>query len=160
MKSAEVAQSPSLPCEPAGSSPVHPRRGLLPWQARCATKAMSADHGDSISIERIARSCGMSPRNFVRRFRETTGVTPHRWLMDQRLARARDLLLTGVALAETAQLCGFADQSHFTRTFSRSVGEPPGRWLRLRRETHRVRLPSSPHRSAGQGHAESDEQGR
>ena len=52
----------------------------------------------------------------------------------QRVDRAKDYLLQGdMRLGEIAQLCGFADQGHFTRTFTRIVGANPGIWRRERR---------------------------
>ncbi|MGJ7519755.1 helix-turn-helix domain-containing protein [Variovorax sp. LT1P1] len=47
------------------------------------------------------------------------------------MARARELLrASDLPLAEVATACGFADQSHFTRVFSRAEGAPPGHWRR------------------------------
>jgi AraC family transcriptional regulator len=61
-------------------------------------------------------------------------LPPHRWLTKQRVERAKELLQeSGRQLADIAQLCGFVDQSHFTRVFSKSEGHSPGRWRRLQR---------------------------
>lgn len=85
----------------------------------------------SISITEIADACGLSRSYFIHAFRETTGCTPHQWLIAQRLEHARALLLrAGASLADIASACGFADQSHFTRVFSRHAGMPPGTWRR------------------------------
>lgn len=85
----------------------------------------------SISITEIAGACNLSRGYFIHAFRETTGQTPHQWLTTQRLERAR-ALLTDLErpLADVACACGFADQSHFTRVFTRCVGTPPGNWRR------------------------------
>ena len=67
-------------------------------------------------------------------FKQATGVAPYRWLTKQRVERAKELLQDpGRELADIAQRCGFVDQSHFTRVFSRSEGYSPGRWRRLHR---------------------------
>lgn len=85
----------------------------------------------SISILDIADACHLSRSYFIHAFRETTGQTPHQWLIAQRLERARALLRDlERPLAEIAADCGFADQSHFTRVFTRHVGMPPGHWRR------------------------------
>ena len=88
----------------------------------------------SISITEIADACGLSRSYFIHAFRETTGYTPHQWLIAQRLAHARALLTdSDMPLADVAAACGFADQSHFTRVFSQHSGAPPGIWRRRMR---------------------------
>ena len=88
----------------------------------------------SISITEIADACGLSRSYFIHAFRETTGYTPHQWLIAQRLEHARALLADfDMSLADVAAACGFADQSHFTRVFSQHCGAPPGIWRRRMR---------------------------
>jgi AraC family transcriptional regulator len=61
------------------------------------------------------------------------GKPPHQWLMDQRIDHGKQLLLNSTSsVMEIALLCGFSDQSHFTRVFSSKVGASPGRWRRAR----------------------------
>jgi AraC-like DNA-binding protein len=85
----------------------------------------------NVSIEEIANACNLSRSYFIRAFRETTHRTPHQWLLERRIDRARDLLKhSDSSLSEIAMACGFSDQSHFTRTFSQLVGTPPGTWRR------------------------------
>jgi AraC family transcriptional regulator len=79
------------------------------------------------------RENAASPPAILRAFRQATGMPPHRWVMKRRIKRAKELLLEDeLDLAELALACGFADQSHFTRTFARSEGHSPGKWRRLR----------------------------
>ena len=62
------------------------------------------------------------------------GAPPHRWLMNQRIKQSKALLLDPtLSLTEIATKCGFADQSHFTRSFSAAVGATPGRWRLIRK---------------------------
>ena len=62
------------------------------------------------------------------------GKTPHQFLTQQRVEKAQDLLaFSTLTISEIAAACGFADQSHFTRVFSRAVGIAPGIWRRSRR---------------------------
>lgn len=83
------------------------------------------------SIAEIAAACRLSRSHFIRAFAETTGCPPHRWLQQQRVERARQLLQeSATPLADIAALCGFADQSHFTRVFMQVTGATPGRWQR------------------------------
>lgn len=89
-------------------------------------------NGD-ISIDDMALECGLSRGTFIRAFRQTTGKTPHQWLTRQRIEKAQDLLLTStMSLAEISFVCGFADQSHFTRVFASLTGATPGIWRRSR----------------------------
>ena len=95
-------------------------------------KDMLLAHIDGqISIGEVAEACHLSRSYFTLAFRQTTGQTPHQWLLAQRVERARALLQASrMPLAEVAAACGFADQSHFTRVFSQTVGVPPGQWRR------------------------------
>ena len=108
------------------------RKRLLsrPREARAKEMLHSRIDGN-ISIADIADACNLSRSYFTHAFRETTGQTPLQWLIAQRLARARTLLMEFERpIAEIATACGFADQSHFTRVFARSMGTPPGTWRR------------------------------
>jgi AraC family transcriptional regulator len=119
------------------STPV--RGGLAPWQERRAKELMSTDLGREISLAFVARECKLSVSHFARSFKQCTGKPPHRWLLENRVEKAKELMLDAqLPLAEIALECGFSDQSHFTRVFSRTVGTSPGSWQRLRknRRTH------------------------
>jgi AraC family transcriptional regulator len=88
----------------------------------------------AISVAEIADACNLSRSYFIHAFRETTGQTPHQWLIAQRLERAQALLMDfDRPLADVAAACGFADQSHFTRVVSQFAGTPPGSWRRKMR---------------------------
>ena len=110
-----------------------PRGGLAPHQLRRAKELLTEGLKDDVSLARLAEECGLSTRHFTRSFRQTTGTSPHRWLMRYRVERARELLaVRGLSLTEIALRCGFADQSHFTRIFTAHVGIAPGAWRRNR----------------------------
>lgn len=99
-------------------------------EARAKDMLLAKAQGN-ISIEQIANACNLSRSYFIRAFRETTDRTPHQWLLEHRIDRARELLKRSDSpLSEIAIACGFSDQSHFTRTFSQIVGTPPGTWRR------------------------------
>ncbi|MBY5827155.1 helix-turn-helix domain-containing protein [Rhizobium leguminosarum] len=109
------------------------RGGLAPWQERRAKEMLDADHTDAVSVHEVALACGLSPDYFTRAFRASTGTTPQCWVQTQRIAKAKDLLdKPALALAAIAQLCGFSDQSHFSRQFSRHTGKSPRQWRRER----------------------------
>jgi AraC-like DNA-binding protein len=89
------------------------------------------EHWDQrVTLTELAAVSGLSRFELVRRFREQNAVTPHAFQTDLRIAEARRLLATGVAPAEVAATCGFADQPHLSRVFKRAVGVSPGRYAR------------------------------
>jgi AraC-like DNA-binding protein len=83
-----------------------------------------------VTLAELAAVSGVSRFELVRRFRELGAVTPHAFQTDLRIAEARRLLSAGVAPAEVAATCGFADQPHLSRVFKRAVGVSPGRYAR------------------------------
>lgn len=102
---------------------------LVAWRLRRATEFMTAHLDRDIGLVEIAGAVGLSPWHFARAFREATGVPPHRWLVEKRIERARDLLANStMRLAEVALASGFSSQSSFTTTFRRLTGATPGRW--------------------------------
>jgi len=114
--------------EQAGSA----RGGLAPWQLKRAEALMSEDLTGRVRLGQLAEACSLSVRHFARAFRESTGIPPHRWLLNRRVARAKELLADSqFSLFDVALACGFGDQSHFTRIFSAAVGLSPGLWRRL-----------------------------
>jgi AraC family transcriptional regulator len=107
------------------------RGGLAPWQLRCATELMIERVGEDMPLSEPAAACGLSAGYFARAFKQSMGTPPHRWLLLQRVLRAKSLLRDADrSLADIAVACGFADQSHFTRIFTAIVGLSPGAWRR------------------------------
>ena len=120
-----------------GSVPIggpNARGGLAAWQLQRARDFINVNLAHDPSIAEVAHECGLSSGYFARAFKRSTGVPPYQWLTKIRVERAKELLKDPrCELADIAQLCGFVDQSHFTRVFSRSEGYSPGRWRRLHR---------------------------
>jgi AraC family transcriptional regulator len=105
---------------------------LAPWQMRRALEYIEAHLDGDPSISQIATECELSSGHFARAFRRSLGVPPHRWLIQRRIELAKRLLAHGkLSLSEIALACGFVDQSHLSRVFSRRVGQTPGRWRRI-----------------------------
>jgi AraC family transcriptional regulator len=105
--------------------------GLAPWQERRAKELLSANLDGELSIAAIARECDLSYAHFSRAFRKSTGLPPHRWLLQRRIDTAKALLRdTKQSLPEIAHSCGFSDQAHFTRVYKRLSGVSPGAWRR------------------------------
>jgi AraC family transcriptional regulator len=76
----------------------------------------------------------MPPERFGSAFRDATGVSVQQWQTDCRVRSAQRLLMDNPneSLTEVATLCGFADQSHFSRAFLKVVGLTPTAWLHSR----------------------------
>ncbi|KUR79790.1 AraC family transcriptional regulator [Novosphingobium sp. FSW06-99] len=105
------------------------RGGLAPWQLRLARNALDRNLDGGVSLDTVADACGLSASHFSRAFSRSTGVAPHRWLMQRRIEIAKDMIMErGMPLAQIALACGFSDQSHFTRTFAMMTGFTPRRW--------------------------------
>jgi AraC family transcriptional regulator len=85
----------------------------------------------NISVRDLQRIAKMSASKFSRAFREATGLSPQRWLMDARVRSAQRLMMDAPcgSLMEIAELTGFSDQSHFSRVFQEIVGVRPAAWL-------------------------------
>lgn len=83
---------------------------------------------DVPDLAALAGLAGLSRFQLLRHFQRAFGLTPFAWLLQQRAERARALIRHGMGLADAAASCGFADQSHMTRTFSRHFGYTPGAW--------------------------------
>ncbi|MFC7610800.1 helix-turn-helix transcriptional regulator [Teichococcus aestuarii] len=74
---------------------------------------------------------GLSAGYFSRAFRASLGTSPHAFILERRLARARAMMLgTALGLSEIAQECGFCDQPHLTKRFRRAMGVSPAAWRR------------------------------
>ncbi len=110
-----------------------PLRAPLPAVVRRGLCALAAPEGP-VALTRLAACCGVSPFHLQRLFVHATGLSPRQGQEMRRLRRARALLRGGTGLAEVAALCGFADQSHFTRVFKRLMGMPPGGFRRQMRK--------------------------
>jgi AraC-like DNA-binding protein len=88
-----------------------------------------ADDGEQApTLDELAALAGTSRYTLVRQFGRRHGLPPMAWLLQLRLQRARDRIAAGWTLADTAQSCGFSDQSHLTRLFTRQFGHTPGAW--------------------------------
>ena len=107
------------------------RGGLAPWQKRRATELLAEHLDGSLRLATLASQCGLSVSHFAKSFRQSFRTSPHRYLILQRVERAKALLLRSACpLSEVALQTGFSDQAAFSRTFGAVVGTPPGQWRR------------------------------
>jgi AraC family transcriptional regulator len=102
--------------------------GSLPRHKLRAVVEYIHEHLDAeLSLDHLAAVAHISPYHFARLFKNSTGLSPHQYVIARRVERAKGLLREGtrLPLAEIAAEVGFADQSHFTRHFKRLVGVTP-----------------------------------
>jgi AraC-like DNA-binding protein len=93
------------------------------------TKALiDADPAAPLTLASLAAETGTSRYQLLRAFARELGLTPHAYILQQRVALARRLIRAGSALVEAATTAGFSDQSHLTRMFSRQFGVTPNRY--------------------------------
>jgi AraC family transcriptional regulator len=107
--------------------------GLARWQEQRAKEFLAENLLLDVSIADVAAQVQLSRSHFSKAFKQTTGRTPHRWLQEYRIDKARQLLQGAMSISDIAAACGFADQSHLTRVFAQIVGLPPSKWRRLRK---------------------------
>lgn len=112
----------------AGSPPAMPRRALHAKAAKITRDFLDAGAMRNVTSQELERLTGLTRFDLARHFRAAFGTSPYRYLILRRLDRAQGMIRRGVALAEAAAACGFADQSHMTRQFKKAYGLSPGRW--------------------------------
>ncbi|WP_299397418.1 AraC family transcriptional regulator [Pelagibius sp.] len=89
---------------------------------------IETDFALRLTLSDHAASTGMSRYQILRQFAKEVGTTPHAYLTQHRVKKARGYLRAGLPLAEAAVASGFSDQSHMTRAFVRQLGISPGRY--------------------------------
>jgi AraC family transcriptional regulator len=110
-----------------------PRGGFAAWQSRRLAAHVDANLSGKISVKDLAASLHISVGHFCRAFKRTFGMPARIWIRQRRIELAQGLMLTtGASLSEIALSCGMSDQSHFTRSFRRIVGEVPSSWRQAR----------------------------
>jgi AraC family transcriptional regulator len=110
-----------------------PHGGFAAWQSRRLAAHVDANLAGKIVIKDLAASLHLSVGYFCRTFKRTFGMPARIWIRRRRIELAQGLMLTtGASLSEIALSCGMSDQSHFTRTFRRIVGESPSTWRQTR----------------------------
>ena len=85
-----------------------------------------------ILLEELATILGCTSYHLIRLFRLQKGMTPHAYLTQLRLEKARSLIDDGVALSDAAIQAGLSDQSHLTRQFKKRYGVTPGQYKKQR----------------------------
>jgi AraC family transcriptional regulator len=115
---------------PTSESSVSVRRaiGSLPsGRLRRVSEYVQQNLEKNLTLAELAGVAYMSPFHFARLFKSSTGVPPHRFVVRQRLTRARTCLaMEGHSIAQISRMVGYRTPSHFTTVFRRALGVTPG----------------------------------
>jgi AraC family transcriptional regulator len=99
---------------------------LSPSQVRRLTEYIDSRPHEQLNLETLAAVAGVGVWTFTRHFRESFALTPHAYIIEQRVDRARRLLgQSCMPIKEVASACGFADQAHMTRVFQAHLRTTP-----------------------------------
>jgi AraC family transcriptional regulator len=109
-----------------GDASATAKGGLTGRKVRLLADFIDAHIERGLAIAELASLAGLSTFHFARAFKQTTGRTPHQFVLLRRLDRARRMLVdTELSIADIAATCGFADQAHLARSFRKQFGAPP-----------------------------------
>lgn len=115
---------------PVGGSSVG---GLPEWRLRRVTQYIGQNLQGRLRLEELSAVVHMSPYHFAHLFKRRTGVSPHRFARQQRIERARALLVTpAMPVSAVARSVGIRSASHFSTTFRRITGFTPSSYRRSR----------------------------
>ena len=114
------------------------RLSALQWTR--VEELIASELASDLSLSALSEALGLSKPHFVRLFRRTAGTSPHRYVMQRRIERARELIVASqVPLIDVASEAGFASQSHLNRLFRKTYGITPGDARRSLARTTRAR---------------------
>lgn len=112
-----TAQKPILPAQEGG---------LPTYRLRQVIEYVDAHLDRDLTLAELAAVARMSPNYFIQLFKQSTQLTPHQYVVQRRVARAKQLLIEGkLVIADIALQVGFAHQSHLNRHFKRLIGVTP-----------------------------------
>ena len=99
---------------------------LSPFKLQRAIDYIDEHLREDLTLSNISEALAMSPGHFAHAFRQSTGLPPHRYVLERRIERAKSLLRqTELPITEVAHLIGCASHSHFSVLFHRSTGCSP-----------------------------------
>jgi AraC family transcriptional regulator len=109
------------------------RGGLSPKAWRDIQDYIRANIAERLSVERLALLAGLSPSHFLRAFKQTSGQSPHQYILSARLELAEHLVITtDMSLSRIASITGFANHSHLTASMRRHKFTTPSVLRRAR----------------------------
>jgi AraC family transcriptional regulator len=107
------------------------RGGLTPSRLRNVVEFVRSQVDEDLSLKKMAEVSGLNVTHFSYMFRESIGESPHRFVLRQRVERAKELLrLRESRMLDVAVACGFKTQQHFARVFRTTQGVSPTEYRR------------------------------
>ena len=107
-------------------SQTKPERGLSSCQRERAIAFMESNFARNLKLSEIAHEVGLSEYYFERQFKKSLGITPHQYLTQFKINRAKKLLKQqDCHINRIAQSCGFSSPSYFAKLFRQMVGVTP-----------------------------------
>ena len=120
-----LTQALTAMAEPAEPVVVNDRTYLIDRAVTCINQRI----GNEPTIQELARMVGLSEYHFIRVFREAMGVTPHQYIIANRMNHAKYLLKTTVLpIGEISGMAGYTSESMFTAAFRRTQGVTPSQY--------------------------------
>jgi AraC-like DNA-binding protein len=106
--------------------PAYVKGGLPGWRLKRALELLEGDLSKTPSLAEVARPLRIHPTSFCRAFKQSTGLSPHRYLLAHRINRAKEMMKDqNRTLTEIALDCGFSSSSQFSLVFKRITGVSP-----------------------------------
>jgi AraC-like DNA-binding protein len=100
--------------------------GLPNWRLKRALELLETDRTKTPSLAELAGPLQLHPTSFCRAFKQSTGLSPHRYLLERRVNRAKEMMKDRKrTLTEIALDCGFSSSSQFSIVFKRITGVSP-----------------------------------
>ncbi len=116
-----------------GAAPTQQRvrGGLAAWQERRAAEYIEEHLCDDFSLSALSELAGLSPFHFSRAFKESFGLSPHRYLTSRRMDKAKDLLAQpDMSVTQIGFQLGFSEASSFSTAFHKHIGTTPTAYRR------------------------------
>ena len=105
------------------------RGGLPKTRLNRALEYIEANLDRDLHLDELAKACGFSSFHFAKLFKQSTGASPHQYVLERRLERAKALLrMPELSLSQISLDTGFADQSHLTNVFRKFLGVSPAKF--------------------------------
>lgn len=105
------------------------RGGLARSRLNRVVEYIHAHLDDNLELSKLAEVAGLNVYHFARAFKQSTGESPHQYVLRRRIEHAKELLRRPqLSVIEASARTGFVDQSHFSKVFRRMVGVAPSEY--------------------------------
>ena len=109
-----------------------PVSALPPHVLKRVLERIERSFQSEISLASLAKEAGYSRGHFLKMFRASMGLTPHRYVLQRRVDHAQSLLKQrDISIIDVAAHCGFSSQAHLTQVFREHVGVTPAQYRRI-----------------------------